>query len=112
MSEVTERVSSLPITQQLGLWVILRMPDATSPIFCFKSSKFAQSIRRFVVPTLINSSVDYGKFTGGVLSGLLRNGLLRRLSGGRDKIWTLSDEVRDEIEEFKEKLLETKTYWI
>lgn len=110
--KISERISYLPVTQQLGLWVILQMPGAGSNAFSFRSSDFSQRARKFVMPALTTSSVDYGKFTGGVLSGLFRNGFLVRLAGGRNKVWTLSEEIRTNFEEYKKTLFEVKTYWV
>lgn len=111
MNKVQEKISYLPPTQQVALWVILRMPNAERENFKFFSSDFTTHFRRFASNKINGGSEEYGRFIGGVLSGLFRNGVLKRLSGGRSKLWTLSDEVKRSFEEYKRYLLEVKKYW-
>ena len=111
MNEIQEKISYLPPTQQVALWVILRMPNAEEEDFRFFSYEFAESFKKFASDKITRNSKDYGKFIGGVLSGLYRNGILKRLSGGRSKLWTLSDEVKKDFGEYKKYLYEIKTYW-
>lgn len=111
MNKIQEKISYLPPTQQVALWVILRMPNAEKKNFKFFSSDFTTHFRRFASNKTSGDSEEYGKFIGGVLSGLFRNRVLKRLSGGRSKLWTLSDEVKRNFEEYKRYLLEVKTYW-
>jgi hypothetical protein len=111
MNEVQEKISYLPPTQQIAFWVILKMPGVDEKDFRFFSHEFAKEFRRFASSKVSGNSEEYGKFIGGVLSGLFRNGLLKRVSGGRSKLWTLSGEVRKNFEEYKKFLLEVKTYW-
>ena len=109
--KVKERVTSLPLSQQVALWVILRMEKAEKENFSFLSSKFAQKFGRFVKEHLSSNPEEYGKFVGAILSGLMRNGILTKLTGDRDKMWTLSDEVKENFEGYKNKLFEIKAYW-
>ena len=111
MHEVQEKISNLPARQQLALWVILRMDNADKKDIGFLSSKFAKKFKRYVSEDVKKDSEDYGRFVGGVLSGLYRNSFLKRISGGRDKLWVLSDDVNKNFEEYQKRLFVVKTYW-
>ncbi len=41
----------------------------------------------------------------------MRNKALVRLTGDRDKLWTLSNGIKENFEEFKRALFEMKIYW-
>lgn len=109
--KVKEKITSLPLSQQVALWVVLTMENAEKENFSFLSSQFAQKFERFVKEHLKASPEEYGKFVGAILSGLTRNRILVKLTGDRDKMWTPSDEVKENFEDFKNKLFEIKTYW-
>ena len=111
MNKVQEKISYLPPTQQVALWVILRIPNADEDGFRFFSHEFADKFKKFTSEMINKNYDDYGKFVGGVLSGLSRNGFLKRLYGGRDKLWTLSGEVKRNFKEYKKYLFEVKRYW-
>lgn len=109
--EVKEKITSLPLSQQVALWVVLRMDNAGKKNFSFLSSQLAQRFERFVKEHLSSDPDEYGKFVGAILSGLMRNRILIKLTGDRDKMWTLSDEVKENFEDYKNKLFEIKVYW-
>ncbi len=79
--------------------------------FSFYSSSFAKTFRPFVKSYLSANPEEYGKFVGATLSGLMRNKALVRLTGDRDKLWTLSNGIKENFEEFKRALFEMKIYW-
>ncbi|MBU1066654.1 hypothetical protein KKE60_02555 [Patescibacteria group bacterium] len=87
------------------------MKDSSEKNFSFSSSDFAKVFRPYVKSYLSTDSEEYGKSIGATLSGLLRNEILIRLTGDRDKLWTLSDNVKSNFEEFKKGLFEVKIYW-
>jgi len=107
-----EKITSLPLAQQVALFVILRMPSADRKNFSFLSSQFAKDFKPFVQKYISSNSEEYGKFVGAILSGLSRNDILSRLSGDRDKLWTLSNNVKTNFDQYKKYLFEIKTYWI
>lgn len=104
-------ITSLPLTQQVALWAILKMKGSREKSFNFLSSDFAKTFRSFVKSYLSTNPKEYGKFVGATLSGLMRNGILVKLTGDRDKVWTLSSNVKNNYEDFKKALFEMKTYW-
>ena len=108
---IKSTVTSLPLSQQVALWVILRIKKSSKKNFSFSSSEFAQSFRPFVKSFLSIDPDEYGKFVGATLSGLMRNGIFVRLTGDRDKLWTLSDNVKDNFDQYKKELSEMKIYW-
>lgn len=109
--KVRQKIRSLPITQQVALWTILRLPEAGDKDFNFRSSAFAQAVKKFISEDKKKNDAEYGRFIGGILSSLSRNKILRKLSGDRDKLWTLSNEVKANLELYKKLLFEAKTYW-
>ncbi len=110
--KVLNKIRSLPSRQQVGLWLIIRLAGAQNHKFSFKSSEFALKFKSFTTDKVKRNETEYGRFIGGILSGLYRNGLLIKLSGDRDKQWTLSDEIKDNFEMYKSSLFEIKTYWV
>lgn len=109
--EVKKVVTSLPLSQQVALWAILRMDKSNQKSFRFASSDFGKAFRPYVRSYLSAHPEEYGKFVGATLSALMRNGLLVRLTGDRDKLWTLSSVIKDNFKQFKNDLFEMKTYW-
>ena len=105
------KITSLPLSQQVALWVILRMNSAERKDFSFFSSQFAKKFKPYVIKHLSANPDEYGKFVGAALSGLMRNNILMKLTGDRDKLWTLSKDVKTNFKEFKKKLFEVKVYW-
>lgn len=111
MSEIKIKVRSLPVAQQIATYVILRMANSNLNGFSFLSSSFALAFKPFVKKHITTDMDEYGKFIGGILSGLMRNDVLVKLSGDRDKLWTLSDEIKKHFDDYKELLFEMKVYW-
>ncbi|MEK7113114.1 MAG: hypothetical protein AAB875_07455 [Patescibacteria group bacterium] len=111
MDLIKKRVVSLPFAQQVALYVILRMPGLESKGFSFLSSEFASAFKPYVRKHVISNLDEYGKFIGGILSGLMRNKILSKLSGDRDKLWTLNNEVKENVEKYRNTLFEIKVYW-
>lgn len=111
MDKIQEKISYLPPTQQVALWAILKMPNADEKNFKFFSHEFAKEFKNFASIKVQERPEEYGRFVGGILSGLFRNGILKRLSGGRNKVWILSDEIKKNFEDYKKYLFEVKTYW-
>ena len=87
------------------------MPHSEKNDFSFYSSAFAKSLKPYLKKHLSANPDDYGKFAGATLSALLRSGILIKLSGDRDKLWTLSDDIKSNFSRLKQKLFEIKTYW-
>lgn len=110
-NEIQSKTNTLPIRQQMGLWLILRLPHSNENNFSFRSSEFSEAFREFSTENVKASDLEYGRFIGGILSGLSRNGFLIKLSGDRNVLWTLSDEVKKNHGDYKKYLLEVKTYW-
>lgn len=107
-----QKVRSLPLNQQIGLWVILKFPGSEDEKFLFKSSELANKFEHYASEKIKKDKSNYGRYIGGILSGLSRNKLLTKLSGDRDKQWTLADDVKNDLELYKQSLFDIKTYWI
>jgi hypothetical protein len=109
--KIKQLIRSLPGRQQVGLWVIFNMPEISSDKFSFRSSEFAEKMKRHAVDDIKLDESIYGKFIGGILSGLSRNNLLIKVSGDRDVKWTLPEELLSNADDYKVAILEVKTYW-
>lgn len=96
MSQKIKVVFELPPAQQRVLQAILQLQKSV-----FHTSEVARKIESFA----------RGKAAGGVLGALYRNGYLKKLSGGRDKTWRLSDEAIKARDELKQHIGEVKVSW-
>jgi len=108
---IDSRIRSLPFSQQVALFVILRMPRSNESNFSFLSSYFAKTFKPYAKKHISTDVEEFGKFIGGILSGLARNNILIKLTGDRDKVWTLSQEVKNNYDNFKKSLFNIKSYW-
>lgn len=109
-AKLWDKVTVLPLSQQVALWLIFRMDNVESDNFKFASSKFANKFKPLAEKHLSDIGT-YGKFVGATLSGLMRNGILIRIAGGRDKVWMISNDVRKHFHDFREQLFKVETFW-
>ncbi|MFH1353770.1 MAG: hypothetical protein ABIH36_00615 [bacterium] len=96
MTHDLKEVFDLPQAQQRALYAILQFRQDT-----FRTSDVARKIEDFVE----------GKAAGAVFGALYRNGYLKKLSGGRDKSWRLSDEAIKTRDELRRHIGEVKISW-
>ena len=108
---VKEFIRSLPFNQQVALWLITQMPRAEKENFSFYSSDFTKKLLPYLKKEFATDPGESGKFAGAILSGLARNNLLEKITGDKDKLWTLSKIVKDHYSDIKQNLFEVKTYW-
>lgn len=95
-----KKVNELPQNQQKALYAILLLRQKS-----FLTSEVARKLTRF------GWSINEGKSIGGVLSALYRNRFLKKLQGGRDKRWKLSNEAEKQLSQIKEMIDSVKIYW-
>ena len=96
MDKKIKPFADLPQAQQRALDVILRLKKDA-----FYSSDVQERIE----------TRSGGKGAGAVLGALYRNNYLKKISGGRDKLWALTDEAKRIRPELLENILEVKGYW-
>ena len=108
---IKQSINSLPKTQQIALWVIIRLPGSNDQDFSFRTSGFAAQFKKYAADKVKFEEAKYGRFIGGLLSGLSRNKILARVSGDRDTAWTLTNEIKDNLDDYKKYLFEVKVYW-
>lgn len=109
--DIQKKTTLLPLAQQIALFVILRMPEAEKPNFSFLSSDLAKALKPFIKNQISYNKKNYGNFIGGILSSLNRNEILTKITGDRDKLWTLSNEVKANMDDYKNSLFKIKIYW-
>lgn len=97
MTKRTVNITNLSPSQQVALWVILHLKQKS-----FYTSEVAKS----------NLFTKKGKYAiGGIMSSLYKNGVVERLSGGRDKLWKLSNAIEENREFYKKEISKVKVYW-
>lgn len=90
-------IQNLSSSQQVALWVILKL-----------------NRKSFYTSEVTNSKVftEQGKkAVGGIMSALYRNGIIEKVSGGRDKLWKLNPSVEEEKEFYIQEITKVKAYW-
>ena len=105
-AEFLANVRSLPAKQQLALWVILKhfhTPQGT----WFTAPDFADKAKKFIV----SDEAVAARTLGGILSSLVRNGMIEQLSGGRKPVWQVVPELHKHAVEYTKALFPTVTYW-
>lgn len=107
-TDISKKVRDLPVLQQVGLYFILHKLDSLKNE-SFKSSQFSQAMQEFIK---VKDAAQHGKTIGGVLSSLSRNGLIERVSGGRDPSWIIAEEVSKKKSAYKKAVFDIKTYWV
>lgn len=97
MIKSTVSIADLSPNQQVALWVILHFRHKS-----FYTSEVAAS-------SLFTRKGKYA--IGGIMSSLHKNGVIERLSGGRDKLWKLNETVGKNREFYKREIFKVKAYW-
>jgi hypothetical protein len=91
-----KKVADLPEAQQKALFTILRMNKPA-----VRTSEVYKKM----------GGVMSGRSVGAVLGSLYRNGYLEKVSGGRDKMWRLSDAAEAVRDEIRKQVAGVKEYW-
>jgi hypothetical protein len=105
--KLLDKVSSLPAKQQIALWVILKKFNKKGKVY-FSVSDFADEMKKYLIS---KDAESLGKIIGGVLSSLVRNGMIKQLTGGRDTIWTVDSELQTHAREYVSAIFPVVTYW-
>jgi len=96
----------LPAKQQIGLYVVLTKFKGDNPLF--HSSDFSREMKSFLSTSEDN---EYQKIIGGILGGLSRGQLLKKVSGDRDPLWLIPEDIHKNAELYKKELFPVATYW-
>lgn len=109
MNQDTPRrdMTKLSAKQQIGLYVILTKlyGEKNRPFF---SSDFAEEMERYLKT---NDSDEYKKIIGGILGALSKNGIIRKITGDRDPLWILPDDIYQITGDYKKAILPVVTHW-
>ena len=54
---------------------------------------------------------DLARMIGGLLSSLVRNEIIKPLTGGRKVVWTISSEIQKNAKECSRQIFPVVTYW-
>ena len=106
-TEFMGKVRALPARQQVVLWSILKNFQQKG------GTRFTAAELAEVAAKLLRADSDeeLARMTGGVLSSLVRNGMIEKFTGGRQPIWQLVPELHKNAKEYKEAIFPVTTYW-
>ena len=102
-----EKVKKLPAKQQIALWVVLKNFNAPSGTR-FTASDFARKAGMIVGST---DARENARTLGGILSSLVRNGVVEQFTGGRQPVWQLVPELHKNAKEYEKIFNPVVTYW-
>jgi hypothetical protein len=102
-----EKVRKLPVKQQIALWVILKYFHKSSST-SFKTSEFAEKAKFFIGSSDPKTNA---RTMGGIVSSLVRNGVIEQLSGGREPVWQLVKELHENAKDYENVFSPIVTYW-
>lgn len=93
-------LKTLSVKQQLGLFVVLtKLYDSKNRPFY--SSDFAEKIKPFL---LIKDKDEFRRTIGGILGALSKNNVLLKVSGDKDPLWKLPDDIQTNPDHFIKQL--------
>lgn len=100
-------LKELSAKQQISLYTILNKltEEKNHP---FLSSDFAREMQSLL---LINDPAEYQQTIGGILGALSKNSLIEKISGDKDPLWILPDDIHKNAEKYKKALFPIITYW-
>lgn len=97
----------LSAKQQISLYTILdKLTDEKNHPFL--SSDFAREMQKLL---LIDDPAEYQQTIGGILGALSKNSLIEKISGDRDPLWVLPEDIHKNSEKYKKELFPVITYW-
>ena len=102
-----EKVKKLPIKQQIALWVILKHFNATSGAR-FTAADFGLKAGMIAGST---DARENARTLGGILSSLVRNGVVEQFTGGRQPVWQIVSELHENAHEYEKIFNPVVTYW-
>ena len=107
--EFQQKVKALPIRQQVGLYTILSEFLGEKETL-FSTADFASKAQRYF---LADDVEGMGNILGGILSSLVRNGMVERVAGGgkQESVWCLAPELHRNAKRYKQLIFPVYTYW-
>lgn len=107
-SEFMKKVRALPARQQVVLWSILKHFQQKGGTR-FTAAELAEVSMKLL---RADSGDELARMTGGVLSSLVRNGMIEKFTGGRQPIWQLVPELHKNAKEYQKAIFPVTTYWV
>jgi len=105
--KLEQEIRKLPAKQQIAIWVILKNFNKKDGIY-FSVADFANEMKKYLIYKDLES---LGKIMGGLLSSLVRNGMIKQLSGGRNTIWTVDPELQKNAKEYVKLIFPVVSFW-
>ena len=100
-------VTKLSAKQQIGLYVVLnKLYDKKN--LPFLSSNFAKEMKKYL---LIDDPDEYRKTIGGILGALSKNEMIKKISGDKDPLWILPEDIHKNAVEYKNDIFPVVTHW-
>jgi len=100
-------IKELSAKQQIGLYTILNklIEEKNHP---FLSSDFSREMQSLLN---ISDPAEYQQTIGGILGALSKNSLIEKISGDRDPLWMLPEDIHKNADKYKKELFPVITYW-
>ena len=108
-AKMLEEMRALPAKQQIALWVILREFHSPKGTW-FSAGDFFEKARKYLTAGE-SAGKEEARILGGILSSLVRNGMISQLSGGRKPIWQVVPELHKNASEYAKAIFPVVTYW-
>ena len=106
-SELMQKAKSLPAKQQIALSVILkefRKPKGT----WFTVPEFADKMKKYL---LADTPEELARIMGGIMSSLVRNGMVKPITGDRKPVWQVAPELHKRAKDYQDSVISVVTYW-
>lgn len=96
-----QKVQALPISQQVALWFILRDFHRSKGTW-FTVPELALIMKKFLKS---KDPKSVAKSMGGIMSSLIRNGMIEKMAGGRKPVWQVVPELHKHAGEYRQEIL-------
>lgn len=108
MEKAPERnLKKLSAKQQVALYVMLgKLKGGKNRPFL--SSDFANEVRSIFVT---KDDAEYQRTIGGILGALSKNSLVEKITGDRDPLWAIPEDIYKNAEKYRKEMFPVFTYW-
>ena len=108
MEKAPERnIKKLSAKQQIGMRVILKdlIGEENTP---FLSSDFSKKMQK-IFP--IKNDSEHQRMIGGILGALSKNSIIEKITGDRDPLWMIAEDIYENAEKYEKQIQPVLLYW-
>ena len=100
-------MKKLSAYQQIGLYIMLgKIKGGKNRSFL--SSDFAREMRSYFTT---KDASEYQRIMGGILGALSKNSIIKKMTGDRDPLWSLSEYIHVNAEKYRKEIFPVYTHW-